>query len=102
MKFRIVWKRPLLEPFLALEGAFSTIENIAKVHCQFYCRSPLPSPSPRCRRRSFIPGLGHRDKFAQVVEESLKLNGGPPLLKEVRIFCNTLQFFSLSLAGQQQ
>ena len=36
--------------------------------------SPLPTPSPSHRRRSYIPGIS-RDRLATVVSESVKLNG---------------------------
>ena len=44
--------------------------------------SPLPTPSPAGRRKSFIPGVG-RDKLATVVSESIKLNGAIHQMKEV-------------------
>ena len=44
--------------------------------------SPLPTPSPAGRRKSFIPGVG-RDRLASVVTESIKLNGAIHQMKEV-------------------
>ena len=46
--------------------------------------SPLPTPSPAGRRKSFIPGVG-RDKLATVVSESIKLNGAIHQMKEVSL-----------------
>ena len=45
--------------------------------------SPLPTPSPAGRRKSFIPGVGRGDKLASVVSESLRLNGAIHQMKEV-------------------
>ena len=49
------------------------------------CGSPLPTPSPGRRRKSYIPGLGTTSsKFASVVEDTIKLNGAAHPVKEVR------------------
>ena len=49
------------------------------------CGSPLPTPSPAGRRKSYIPGLGTTSsKFASVVEDTIKLNGAAHPVKEVR------------------
>ena len=45
--------------------------------------SPLPTPSPAGRRKSFIPGVGRGDKLATVVSESIRLNGAIHQMKEV-------------------
>ena len=49
------------------------------------CGSPLPTPSPAGRRKSYIPGLGTTSsKFASLVEDTIKLNGAAHPVKEVR------------------
>lgn len=62
--------------------------------------SPLPTPSPSTRRKSYIPGIS-RDRFADVVAESMsiKSNGdiqqSPEVFNYINIFkkCNLIPGF---------